>query len=1239
MLRPTPAAALSARLALAAFLGVGALGVAATPVAAQVPGPNVNVISVDKYLQKQNEVDLTISPRNPCHIVAAANDYRTVDNRGLNTDGEIGDSWIGVYISTDCGDTWLNYIMSGYGKSFTTAADPMARFGPGGGLYISHIQFNRGTNVGKVAIARYLDFNNVEGVPKPAEPAEDQSDLSASPVGFLGFTDIAKGSAGRFLDKPSIAVAPGSGGACTVSGYSIPSTNVYVAWTEFVSNSDLVVRNKVYFARSTDCGQTLAGPATKLSEGYPVGQGTVIAVHPTNPNIIYVAWRQVGTAKFADTILVVKSTNGGRSFTKAQPVMHLDGQPMPGLGVAYRPFDQPTTPTTFRTLGYPTMVLDETGRVYLAVSARTGTSTSGRMPSNDPDGGAPVMAADGRIIVTSTTDGVMWEPPVEVDKALTGWNPGHQFMPALAYAAGRLNLTWYDLRYDESGALKPFADERDVLTTNGGSGIRHTLDVRGAQADAVWPLAFNVYGVSDIGDNKQKISLYLAQRGSGATVDGKGRQLNFNRGNLKLYSGGTQPFMGDYIGTAGVQYVPAVGGGWIFNGKNVDASNAVLRTFQAAWTDNRDAIVGEAGDSPATPNSSLNYVNPQTCSPADLKYVNSRNANIYTSRVTPGLYLSAVGNTKPTNQIERAYAIQVENGTDAPMTVRLSVAAPNGVVASFAQLSTGASQLTEKTITVGKNSSAAQTVYVSKTTANKPYPPIEVTARELIGGEPTGQRAAVVLNGDPTNPMILQPGNGSEPITGNSPKDTHTPRVENPRVENQNPRDMNVKSPRVENPRVENPRVENPRVENTTVETPRVENPRVENSAYENVPFSDITYQVTNDGNTTSTFNLDLRTSAPTSGYAFQLLGFRAYRLPMAGADCLLRYTEVPQIVFNLPLDPADLGANGLPPSKQPSIVIRPGETVGWTIRAYDTNNADGFVPFCTDPVTAPGVTDCTNKLTGSATAQAANTGETVPKTSSYPVAPADLAIQGTLDITNPLPAGGQVTLVRGDVFTTSAVMLRNTGGNSAPDGFECSYNLYPYGGEFSSPYVLNAIAQSALGAGASRSIPATSLTVPAGGGDVGPIPLGTYQLTVQADSAGIVSESNELNNELLSATLVQVVPQIAITTTAVPPYLAEGAEDLNFATFAATGGVGATTWTAVGLPDGMTMSSAGVVGGTPAEGTAGLPPSENEKTYTFSVTATDSSPLKGSALSLHSATRTYVVTVFRSVEPVPQHR
>src|SRR5689334_14142932 len=90
---------------------VVAVGLAFTTISAQIPGRNINMVAGntwpngDPYLQRQNEPSIGASTRNPLHLLAGANDYRTVDLPGLASD-ETGDAWLGLFKSFDGGQRW-----------------------------------------------------------------------------------------------------------------------------------------------------------------------------------------------------------------------------------------------------------------------------------------------------------------------------------------------------------------------------------------------------------------------------------------------------------------------------------------------------------------------------------------------------------------------------------------------------------------------------------------------------------------------------------------------------------------------------------------------------------------------------------------------------------------------------------------------------------------------------------------------------------------------------------------------------------------------------------------------------------------------------------------------------------------------------------------------------------------------------------------------------------------------------
>ena len=97
---------------------------AALPALAQAPvaGQNINMVAGtswpggDPFLQRQNEPSLAVSSRNPLHLLAGANDYRTVDIpvSDIVPGSLAGDAWLGVFKSFDGGLTWQSYLLPGY---------------------------------------------------------------------------------------------------------------------------------------------------------------------------------------------------------------------------------------------------------------------------------------------------------------------------------------------------------------------------------------------------------------------------------------------------------------------------------------------------------------------------------------------------------------------------------------------------------------------------------------------------------------------------------------------------------------------------------------------------------------------------------------------------------------------------------------------------------------------------------------------------------------------------------------------------------------------------------------------------------------------------------------------------------------------------------------------------------------------------------------------------------------------
>jgi hypothetical protein len=1148
----------------------------------------------DPFLQRQNEPSLAVSTRNTLHLFGGANDYRSVDIAGLAGQSERADAWLGIFKSFDGGQTWQSTLLPGFpldsspaGTSsplhgFQAAADPTVRAGTNGLFYYSGIAFNRGSNgAGVVFVSRFIDNDNKEN----GDPTHTNGSLTnlapTDPVQYLSTVIVDTGNAGQFLDKPWIATdVPRGTATCSVpftkpdgtqGTQTIPAGRVYLAYTSFNGN---LLDTKIMFSSSQDCGATWSKP-TKLSESNSVNQGTIIVVDPSSANkaaaTIYVAWRRFATSSQPDALMIAKSADGGNTFTKA-----LQAVTFPAACSTTAPastgcaFDQGTTVASFRTSAFPALTVDDTGRVYLAWSQRQASGDTLIMMQVSADGlnwsSAPALMDNGLVL----------DDNGNAFSNLSG--RGHQLMPSLNFSAGKLSLVYFDFREDhtlgfftENPDLTSYTETRQFegeLTGNPGSNLvfnsfvsdaapplttrRHTIDVKGAQASPLPPGSLGVPGFAAF-----RISRYLFGINPFDNAN-QAEQLQVDAPDLPMFEQGTVPFFGDYIDIAAAPPFLFQNGKWIFN---TNSSN--LPVFHAVWTDNRDVVPPSDGNwmhyvppfSTSNPAGSVNtsiFDPTQTVTACQIGvndgFVASRNQNIYTSIVAPGLVVGSQGNSKPlgflpgnpAQLLQRAFTVTLRNTTTTQHSFRVSIgnqpSLSNGQPDPKGQASLlQFSGQTSLDVTIGAQSSIARAVFIQS--AN-PSASVTVNAQEITAPNgslvPGGLSGFVVFNPDPNAPQILDPDNFGFTNPAILSAETHNPSIANPSIANPSIANPSIANPSIANPSIANPSIANPSIANPAVVTslnpsianpsianPSIANPSIANPSIANQSVTDATYQVTNAGNTTTSYAVKLFQKAPLpAGVNLQLILTKQYLLPVAqGCNLLQQIQNV--VVANIPnpvFTPASsLGDPDLPDPAvtNATLALEPAEIGQLVIRANvsDPNVMQNLLSSAFTPVVV---------------AHPANTGVAIPS--------ATLTI-----LSSTLPDGITSNNYSGPVsiFGGFGALTASISSGLVPPGLSMDPNTGLISG---------------------------TPTVP-----------GDYTFTVQVKDSFIPPAiATQVYNLHVASPLMVVAPGGV-------DGVANAAYTLNLA---ATGGTGNQLWTLASgsLPSGLSLTAAGVISGTPTQ-------------------------------------------------------
>ena len=952
-----------------------------------IPGQNVNVIggptfivvepfeiAGDPWRNQQVEPYCAISSRNPAVVFCSAVDYRLVDLDGGGLGKVHPDSWNMVAQSKDAALTFVSTLVPGHLldpqpnvlSKYDFAADPIVHAGAAGVFYHIGLVSNR-ESVAK-ATSKTGKAAKVTAVPNPASAiyfstwihlSDREDDLAPVKLVTGGITEAAIGNAGQFVDRPDLAVGLPNGGTCTFEVSSgdgatvvqtVPATPAYLAYTTFVGHEKLS-NSQIHFTKTMDCGSNWTHPI-KLTSGRSINVGPQVVKLPGSDRIL-VFWRRGATKGVSDAIMVVRSDYDGDTFTK------------PEVFAEICPFDQLTSPTTFRVRAAPSVAADP-DRAYVVWSDR-----------RDPTTGECTGPGTARVLMSTTPDGVIKTAPVPVDSFA---GPGHQIFPTVAVAEN-VHVAWLDFRNDASDVFEDFVDEISIVTSAATDRRRHTADMRATQAIADPNPQF---------PDSVQVSQYI----HGKPLNTPLQQIQWNVQNIRNFGEMFIPFNGDFLTTTTETVVPAdpvtSPGVWAFNG--MPGTPPSTPVFHSSWTDGRNVHLlsdEDYGDpvgsvprayTPPDLNQALMgtplpltslYDPAQTRPMCEPNLTGTKNLEIYTSRSTHGFFAFAPWNNKamltPENEpVQRAFVIVVQN-TETPSSSQVPETFDLNIVnqpppfggsilgrASFNQFNPDGTQgeplVDSISVDILPGSAIARTVYV---TSSNPQAAIQVN----VSDEASATRA-VFFNPDPSAPLNpLRPGNVDQTaeefdinffevhdvdVSNIEVQDIGLTSTSPPHVPYQGQeaapdgRTPGWQNPGWQNPGWQNPGWQNPGWQNPGWQNPGWQNPGWQNPGWQNFTISDdeaaagsvqVRATYTNTGNTTSSYDARMLLNTETEDFAYQLVVYKLYTTT-AMTGCAPDLVGNTQVLVNFPnLDVSRENFTSSEPLQNTSFSLHPGET------------------------------------------------------------------------------------------------------------------------------------------------------------------------------------------------------------------------------------------------------------------------------------------------------------------------
>lgn len=417
---------------------------------------------------RQNEPAVEIDPRDPSVLIGSSNDYGGV--YAGSTPGNYvpaGPIWLGYYRSENGGASFQSSLVPGYpGDTSPYAALAKIRTASAGDPVIAWDREGRvfmGAESSDDPSGSLKTFGDV-WVATFDNPGGVGGDTLNDGKRFVGSTIVGKGSSapyllGKFNDKTSIEADR--------SSTSATKGNVYFAWSRFTGVAGDV---SIFLSRSTDHGKTWSAPLNLTPNIHDV-QFPDIAV--TGNGNVYVTFRRFsGRGGQTDAVMYVKSTDGGKSFSRPKLVtgftpydaqdLYLDGSMARDGGDFGNEVQSGYTffrrDTQVRAAADASVTGNE--NVYIVFDATkpgtevdTGTTYGSIAPGTGSQSGIYFVRLNGATGAVTT--------PALIDDQLAG----HQLFPDIAVSGGRLSAIWWDSRNDPSySPARPVGNDANGVT-------------------------------------------------------------------------------------------------------------------------------------------------------------------------------------------------------------------------------------------------------------------------------------------------------------------------------------------------------------------------------------------------------------------------------------------------------------------------------------------------------------------------------------------------------------------------------------------------------------------------------------------------------------------------------------------------------------------------------------------------------------------------------------------------------